>query len=140
MKVLLLNILLFFKGGAYLKIWSRLWKLIRGGVYSRKYGIFIVKLAIFRFWLNDTFEKILRFLQTGNILGNSRLRIYDPWEKSPPKKTFGTLFRLETSKYYHSRGGNVSFQVPLSSSQCTGTSQKCPFIPKIRILFSKIAL
>ena len=53
------------------------------------------------------------WLLPGDILGNSRARISDPWVKKAPSKFLKNSFWLETYKNDHSRGG-----VPLSSSQC----------------------
>ena len=52
---------------------------------------------------------------TGVILGNLRVRISDPWEKSSPRKIFEILFWLETFKNDHSWSEEVRLQVPLSS-------------------------
>ena len=53
------------------------------------------------------------WLLPGDISGNSRARISDPWVKKAPRKFLKISFWLETYKNDHFRGG-----VPLSSSQC----------------------
>ena len=84
---------------------------------------------------------------TGDILGNLRVRISDPWEKKCPWKIFEISFWFETSKNDHSRGRgwgckcpclrvNVAFYFP----KMPFYFQNCPFTPRIALLFSTIAL
>ena len=62
-----------------------------------------------------------------DILGNLRIRISDPWEKSGTRKRFEILFWFETSrKSLFRRGGEVA-SASVSKSMCLFTSQKMPF-------------
>ena len=73
-----------------------------------------------------------------DILGNLRVRISDPQQKSARRKTFD-IFLLETSKNDHWRGGmwgEVASALVLKSSPFT--TQKCPLIRRIAFYFPEM--
>ena len=74
-----------------------------------------------------------------DILGSLWVRISGPWGKKASIKIFEFLFWLETSKNEHYRGGEVVGALVLKSMY-PFISQKCPFIPRIDALFSRIAI
>ena len=70
-------------------------------------------------------------LRVGDILGNLRVRISDPWEKVALENFI--LFWLETSKNDHTEGGRVNMKVtlPSSSGLCAFLfPRKLRFIPR----------
>ena len=86
--------------------------------------------------LRDSFQLVLLNWSNalpGDILGNLRVRISDPWGKLPLENVFEILYRLEKPKITIP-DEEVRLQVPLSSSQCA------LLLPKNAILFSRSAL
>ena len=76
----------------------------------------------------------------GGILGNSRVRLSDPWKKSIPRKIFEILFWPETSKNDHSRRWGEEGRVLL----CRPVNvpfyfPKMPFLLRIAFLYSRSA-
>lgn len=53
-------------------------------------------------------------LRVGDILGNLRVRISDPWEESTHRKSFEILLWFETSKNDSSKGGWLGCKCPCS--------------------------
>ena len=64
--------------------------------------------------------------------------MFDPREKSAPRKNFENLFWLETSKKDHSRGGSEVAIALVLKSMCPSTSQRCSFIPRSAFFSPKI--
>ena len=98
--------------------------------------------STFLFWFRTPCKKMkiilcIKVWVGRNILGNLRVRISDPWEKSSPRKIFEILFWLETAKNNRSRGGGMRLQVSLSSSQ-SARYLLALLIPELPIYFPEL--
>ena len=80
------------------------------------------------------------FPNVRDILGNLRVSIYDPMERSAPAKIFEILFWLETSKRPLQRRGSEVASTLVLKSVSASTSPKCPFIIIIIIIIILIGI